>query len=203
MKSNSYSRRELMKKLSLTMMGTTLLTDLSATEIESDYFDQTVKPIHIMNGQGKVGKIGGIDFIAKLDKSQTGGLMSCDEATLKPGFLSAPPHLHKQTDEICYVLEGTVTILVGETTEEVKKGDWHLRPKGVMHTFWNAGTETAKFIDIYLPGIHEEYMQDLAKLFENNKQPQKEDFVALALKHDIVYFWEKLPDIMAAHNVHL
>lgn len=193
-----------MKRLSLTMMGTTLFTDLPATaEIESDDFDQNVKPIHILSGQGKPGTIGGIDFIAKLDKSQTGGLMACDEATLKPGFLGAPPHLHKQIDEVCYVLEGTLTILVGETTEEVGQGDWHLRPKGVMHTFWNAGTETARFIDIYLPGGHEEYLQDLAKLFQKNQKPKKEDFAALAQKHDILYFWDELPYIMTAHNVHL
>ena len=60
-----------------------------------------------------------------------------------------------------------------------------------------------RFVDIYIPGGHEDYMADLAKLFENNGRPQKEDFTLLEQKHDIVYFWNKLPDIMSKYKVHL
>ncbi|RZK57376.1 MAG: cupin domain-containing protein, partial [Pedobacter sp.] len=188
MEKTNYSRRDLMKMMSLTMVGSSILPFLAEASIadKSDYFDQSPKAIHIKKGVGKAAVVGGMDLIFKLTKAQTSGHMGCDEVTIKPGFLGAPPHLHKTFDEVCYVQEGTVTILVGEEVFEVNAGDWHLRPKGIVHTFWNAGQRNAKFIDIYLPGGHEQYMMDLASLFENNGKPKPEDFIALAKKHDIV-----------------
>lgn len=186
------------------MLGSLALPQsLLAETTGSDYFDEEPHVIHIKKGEGRTGKIGGIDLIEKLNKSQTGGHFACDEATLKPGHLGAPPHLHKTFDEICFVLEGTVTILVDETVYEVSAGDWHLRPRNKMHTFWNASDTTARFVDIYIPGGHEEYMRDLAKLFENNGRPKKEDFALLEQKHDIIYFWNKMPEIMTKYKVHL
>ena len=169
----------------------------------TDFYDETIDPIHIKKGEGKIGKIGGIDLITKFSKLQTSGHFSCDEATLKPGHLGAPPHLHKTFDEICFVLEGSVSILVEDKVFEVSAGDWHLRPRNKMHTFWNATESPVKFVDIYIPGGHEDYMADLAKLFENNGRPQKSDFALLEQKHDIVYFWNKLPEIMSKYKVHL
>lgn len=204
MNQSALSRRKAMKLMSLTMLGALALPkNILAEPGSSDCFDETPGAIHIKKGEGKTGKIGGIDLIEKLNKSQTGGHMACDEATLKPGHLGAPPHLHKTFDEICFVLEGTVTILVDETVYEVSAGDWHLRPRNKMHTFWNASNIIARFVDIYIPGGHEEYMRDLAKLFENNGRPKKEDFTLLEQKHDIVYAWDKLPEIMTKYKVHL
>ncbi len=204
MEQNRLSRRNLMQLMSLTVLGTLAIpkTTYSMTDV-NDFFDEEIDTIHIKNGEGKIGKIGGIDLISKLSKHQTGGNLGCDEATLKSGFLGAPPHLHKNFDEICFVLEGSVTIMVEEKIFQVNAGDWHLRPRNKMHTFWNASESNARFVDIYIPGGHEDYMADLAKLFENNGRPKKEDFALLEQKHDIVYFWNKLPVIMSKYKVHL
>ncbi len=80
----------------------------------------------------------------KLSRTQTGGGMSFFENTLAPGFLGAPPHFHKTFDEICYVLEGTVHVLVGDEVFELNAGDLHLRPRGIMHTCWNSGVQPAR-----------------------------------------------------------
>lgn len=95
--------------------------------------------------------------------------------TLQPGYLGAPPHLHKGFDEICIVMQGELHIMVGEDVYQVPAGGWHLRPRGIVHTFWNSGKEPVKFIEIYSPAGHEAYMKDLAKLFENNQRPQPSD----------------------------
>lgn len=193
-----------MQLMSLTVLGSLAIPVSSYSRTNyNDFFDEETGTIHIKKGEGKIGKIGGIDLISKLSKHQTSGNLGCDEATLKPGFLGAPPHLHKNFDEICFVLEGSVTIMVEEEIFQVNAGDWHLRPRNKMHTFWNASESIARFVDIYIPGGHEDYMADLAKLFENNGRPKKEDFTLLEQKHDIVYFWNKLPDIMSKYKVHL
>jgi mannose-6-phosphate isomerase-like protein (cupin superfamily) len=204
MSQTQLSRRKVMQFMSLTVLGSLAIPAVTHSMTNSnDSFDEEINTIHIKKGEGKVGKIGGIDLIAKLSKHQTSGNLGCDEATLKPGYLGAPPHLHKTFDEICFVLEGSVTIMVEDKIFQVNAGDWHLRPRNKMHTFWNASESPARFVDIYIPGGHEDYMADLAKLFENNGRPKKEDFTLLEQKHDIVYFWNKLPEIMSTYKVHL
>jgi mannose-6-phosphate isomerase-like protein (cupin superfamily) len=48
-----------------------------------------------------------------------------------------------------YVTEGTASVLVGDTVVEVKAGGWHLRPRNILHTFWNATDQPLRFIDMY------------------------------------------------------
>lgn len=95
-----------MQLMSLTVLGSLAIpvSTYSMTN-HNDFFDEEVDTIHIKKGEGKIGKIGGIDIISKLSKHQTSGNLGCDEATLKPGFLGAPPHLHKSFDEICLYLK--------------------------------------------------------------------------------------------------
>jgi mannose-6-phosphate isomerase-like protein (cupin superfamily) len=204
MNQSKLSRRKIMQLMSFTVLGSLAIPEKSfSTSGYTDYFDEEIDTIHIKNGVGKIGKIGGLDFIPKFSKHQTSGHLTCDEAKLKPGHLGAPPHLHKTFDEICFVFEGSVSIMVEENVFEVNAGDWHFRPRNKMHTFWNPAESTAKFVNIYIPGGHEDYLADLARLFENNGRPEKSDFAMLEQKHDIVYFWNKLPEIMEKYKVHL
>ncbi len=115
-----------MQLLAVTMAGTTVLKqDAFASIPENQKIHSDGKPIFIPAGSGKHGKIGGGDISFKLNKSQTSNLLGSTESVLLPGTLGAPPHYHKGFDEICRVLEGTVTIMVGEELFEVKAGDWH------------------------------------------------------------------------------
>ncbi|MBE7177853.1 MAG: cupin domain-containing protein [Mucilaginibacter polytrichastri] len=199
MNNPEYSRRELMRRLGTIMLGSIAAPGLArAGEMQDE-----PAFISIKKGAGEKGRVGGMDIVFKLTTEQTDGHMACDEATLQPGFLGAPPHRHQKTDEVCYMLEGALHIMVDGVVTEVSTGDWHLRPKGKVHTFWNPGKVPARFIDIYLPGGHERYMKDLAKLFRNNAKPKPNDFVALAAKHDIEYFWDQLPKVMETYKVHL
>ena len=144
-----------------------------------------------------------MEVVFKFDKSQTSGHLGASETIIQPGELGAPPHLHQNIDEICRVLEGSVFIMTGDAVTEVKAGGWHLRPKGVVHTFWNSGSVPAKTIDIYVPGGHEEYLKDLASLFDNGNRPKPDDFKRLEKQHDIKYRFDLLPGIMEKYKVHL
>jgi uncharacterized cupin superfamily protein len=85
--------------------------------------------------------------------------MCCQEIYLKPKQAGPPPHLHKELDEVMRVVEGSVHVMVGDTVTQMKAGDWHVRPHGVIHTFWNASDQPALHIDIF-PN------QDLLSFFE-------------------------------------
>jgi mannose-6-phosphate isomerase-like protein (cupin superfamily) len=46
--------------------------------------------------------------------------------------------MHKDLDELMYVLEGTATVMIGEELYEVQAGGWNFRPRRIVHSFWNA-----------------------------------------------------------------
>jgi mannose-6-phosphate isomerase-like protein (cupin superfamily) len=48
---------------------------------------------------------------------------------------ATPLHIHHDADETFYVLEGEVTIVVGDERIEAKTGDFVLGPRGVPHAF--------------------------------------------------------------------
>ena len=160
-------------------------------------------PIFIPPGGGEHGKYGGTNVVFKLNKSQTMGNLSSAEMSLLPGFMGAPPHFHKTFDETCIVLQGNLHILVGEEVTEVPAGAWHFRPRGIVHTFWNSGTEPAKFIELYTPGGFEAYLKGLTKLFANNNNPSPQDIGALVQKHDITLRFDLLEGLTKKYNVHL
>jgi mannose-6-phosphate isomerase-like protein (cupin superfamily) len=161
------------------------------------------QPVYIPPGEGKKGNISVNEIVFKLNKSQTSGNLGSAETTLYPGFMGAIPHRHQNFDEVCRVLEGTLTIMVGEEIFNLKPGAWHLRPRGIVHSFWNSGKTPARFIELYIPGGHEAYMQELTTLFVGGKLPKPEELDAVAKKHDIEFFWDQLPAILKKYNVHL
>ncbi len=200
MENLNLNRRSLLQSLAAVMLGSAV-TDHFISNVVSDQ-DPSI-PIHIPAAGGKHGKIGDGNIAFKFTKSQTAGHLGVTENELPVGFLGAPPHFHKNFDEICRVTQGVLTIMVGEQLFQVKAGDWHLRPRGIVHSFWNTGKETAKFIELFIPGGHEAYMSALADLFSNGQRPKPGDLDKLAQRFDITFDWPKLKLVMDKYKVHL
>jgi uncharacterized cupin superfamily protein len=60
------------------------------------------------------------------------------EHPIEPGRLVLP-HVHQHEDEYSYVLEGTIGARVGDREVVAGPGSYLIKPRGLMHTFWNAG----------------------------------------------------------------
>jgi mannose-6-phosphate isomerase-like protein (cupin superfamily) len=195
----SYHRRDLIQLLGTAMLGSIASPAISAAHSPTE----ENSPIYVPKGTGERLQIGGGTMVFKLQKAQTNGHLTVAEATLAPGFLGAPPHLHKTFDEICFVLEGSIQVLVGDRVFELKAGDLHLRPRRVMHTFWNSSSQPSRCLEFSIPGGHEEYLKDISLLLSKGVSPKPQDFAELEKKHDIVYFPDKLPEIMQKYHVHL
>ncbi|RRB06693.1 cupin domain-containing protein [Larkinella rosea] len=101
----------------------------------------------------------GIDIRTRVRHHQTNGQFSCVEFVVGPNVMGPAPHLHEALDELMFVLEGTVSVLVGEEVFQVQAGGWHLRPRGIVHTFWNATDQIARAIDMYFQQPFEEYLE--------------------------------------------
>ena len=201
MNNKKLSRRNLIQKASTLIAGSIISPALLGQKINTA--SNVPETVFIPPGGGLKGKISKSDITFKLDKTQTSGHFGSLEITIPAGQLGAPPHYHENFDEICIVLEGTVHIMVEDEVFEVKKGGWHLRPRGKVHTFWNSGKKKAKLIELCAPGGHEAYMQDLAKLFDNGARPNPNDLRKLAEKYDIVFQFDKLDEIIKKYGVSL
>ena len=158
------------------------------------------KAVYITPNDRRHGKFAQIAF--KMTSEDTDGLLGSTELILAPGTIGAVPHLHRGFDEICRVLEGTLDIMVGDQVTTVPAGGWHLRPRGQIHAFWNSGTVQARCVEIYVPGGHERFMNELADLFENGP-PKREAVEALATHHDIEFHFELLDNLMQRYKVKL
>jgi mannose-6-phosphate isomerase-like protein (cupin superfamily) len=158
------------------------------------------RAVYISPKDRRHGKFAQIAF--KMASEDTDGLLGSAELVLEPGTIGAVPHLHRGFDEISRVLEGTVHIMVDNQVTAVPAGGWHLRPRGLIHAFWNSGPTQARCVELYIPGGHERFMNELADLFESGP-PTRAAVSALATHNDIEFHFELLEDLMARYKVHL
>src|ERR1700694_887664 len=97
---------------------------------------------------GKTGSLGGVGVRFMVDGSESGGGFSLVEHPLEPRALAAPMHRHSREDEYSYILEGRVGADLGGEIVVGEVGDLIFKPRGQWHTFWNAGDEPARLLEI-------------------------------------------------------
>ncbi|HLZ24670.1 MAG TPA: cupin domain-containing protein, partial [Ktedonobacterales bacterium] len=95
---------------------------------------------------------------------ESGGGFSLVEHPMAARALAAPLHRHTREDEYSYVLEGTVGALLGDEVVIGHTGDLIFKPRGQWHTFWNAGDEPARILEIISPAGFERFFAELVEL---------------------------------------
>jgi len=117
-----------------------------------------VKPL-LLPAQPALPHNGGMDIRVWVRSGTTNGLFSSVECSVAPKLMGPTPHAHKELDELMLVLEGTASVLIGDEIVEIKAGGWHLRPRMIKHTFFNASDQPLRFIDMYFNQPFEEYLE--------------------------------------------
>lgn len=158
--------------------------------------------IVVMPTDGKRIDLGGLGIVFKLWSEQAGGEVGIVEHPLLPGTLAAPVHWHDNEHEISYVLEGDVTLQVGEEVRQAPAGSLVLKPKGVPHTFWNAGHSPARILEIIAPGGFERYFDELADLFvKAGGTPDRAEIIQLAERYGLHFDMSSVEGIMRKYGV--
>ena len=80
---------------------------------------------------------------------------------MPPRALAAPLHRHTREDEYSYVLEGRMGALLGDDVVEAGPGDLVFKPRDQWHTFWNAGDEPCRILEIIAPAGFEGFFEEL------------------------------------------
>ena len=96
----------------------------------------------------------------KASAADTAGQYTLLEITAPPG-LETPMHVHYAEDEGFYVLEGSVTIVVGDETVELTAGRHAFGPRDVPHKFI-VGPDGAHMIWVLTPGGFDAFVEEVS-----------------------------------------
>ena len=112
----------------------------------------------------KEGFLGSIGVRFMIDGSEAGERFSLVEHPMSRHALAAPLHLHTREDEYSFVLEGRIGALPGDEVVEAGPGDLVFKPRNQWHTFWNAGDEPCRILEIISPAGFERYFEELVDM---------------------------------------
>lgn len=146
-------------------------------------------------GDGPLVDLGGVGVHFKVRGAQTGGGFAVVEHPVEPGVI-VEPHTHQHEDELSFVLEGTIWVRVGDQEMEATAGSYVWKPRRVPHTFWNAGPEPARLLEVISPGGFEDFFEEIAGLLQREQQPDDE-IAALCDRYGLEFDRSWLPEIEA------
>jgi quercetin dioxygenase-like cupin family protein len=113
------------------------------------------KPYHVAAGEGlaelwfKTGRLA-----VKSGRAETGGSFSQFE-TDDPRGAATALHVHRNEDETFYVLDGDVTVQIGDRRFDLGAGDYAFAPRNVPHAY-AVRSERARMLVTLCPGGLEE-----------------------------------------------
>ena len=113
---------------------------------------------------GHAGFLGSIGVRFMVDGPTAGERFSLVEHPMSARALAAPLHRHLREDEYSYVLEGRMGALLGDDVLEAGPGDLVFKPRGEWHTFWNAGDDPCRILEIIAPAGFERFFAELVDL---------------------------------------
>jgi len=111
--------------------------------------------------------MGRISAVFKADGDETASRYSISEWWLDPHTQGPGAHSHKE-DDVFFVIEGTMSFLLGERWIDAPKGSFVLAPEGMTHDFQNRSSQRAGVLNISAPGNFEDSMLFIVKWFAEN-----------------------------------
>lgn len=153
----------------------------------------------VQPGSGDVIWDGPIGTTVTVSTEATGGALSICEMPVAAGYM-VPPHVHHDTDEWSYVLEGRIGARVGDDEFSAEPGSWILKPRGLMHTFWNASPEPARIIELLTPGRFEHFFRQMTALAARDELTD-EMMGALAEEYGTTVSMDWVDDLTARYGL--
>jgi mannose-6-phosphate isomerase-like protein (cupin superfamily) len=132
--------------------------------------------------EGKSVFLGTVGVRHIVDKVEAEGRFSVLEHPMPPRALAAALHRHHNEDEYSWIIEGRVGALLGDEVIYGGPGDFIFKPRGQWHTFWNAGDEPARILEIISPAGFEEFFDELSD-FGGVEEIPNEALEALCARH--------------------
>ena len=151
---------------------------------------------------GREGFLGSIGVRFMIDGSAAGERFSLVEHPMSPRALAAPLHLHTREDEYSFVLEGRMGALLGDEVVEAGPGDLVFKPRNQWHTFWNAGEEPCRILEIISPAGFERYFEELVAM-GGAAEADPEAVAGLCERYGLKLQRETVPELLARFELRM
>jgi quercetin dioxygenase-like cupin family protein len=144
---------------------------------------------------GKAGFLGTIGVRFMIDGAEASERFSLVEHPMSARALAAPLHRHTREDEYSYVVEGHVGALLGDEVLVGSPGDLIFKPRNQWHTFWNAGDESARILEIISPAGFERFFEELVDL-GGVTRAEPETLADLCARYELEMDPESVPGLL-------
>jgi mannose-6-phosphate isomerase-like protein (cupin superfamily) len=151
---------------------------------------------------GKAGSLGSIGVRFMIDGEEAGGDFSLVEHPMPPRALAAPLHRHNREDEYSFVIEGRMGALLGDEVVEAGPGDLVFKPRNQWHTFWNAGEEPCRILEIIAPAGFEHFFDELVD-FGGVTQADPETMAELSARYGLEMKPESIPELLERFDLRI
>lgn len=142
----------------------------------------------------------GFTAATRLTSDQTGAI-SIVEHVFQPGVL-VPPHRHSREDEISYVVAGEIGFRSDGREVSLAAGGYIVKPRGELHSMWNAGDIPARMIELISPGGFEHYFVELAEaVAAAGGRPDPAVIAPVAERYGLSFDFAEVPDLVARHGL--
>jgi quercetin dioxygenase-like cupin family protein len=147
--------------------------------------------------EGKAGWLGAIGVRFMIDGADSGANFSLVEHPMPPRALAAPLHKHHREDEYSFVVEGLVGAEADGEVIYAKPGDLIFKPRDQWHTFWNAGDEPARILEIISPAGFEQFFEEVTRL----AAPDPATLSQLAARYGLEMDFASMPRLLSQYGV--
>jgi mannose-6-phosphate isomerase-like protein (cupin superfamily) len=144
---------------------------------------------------GAAGFLGSIGVRFMIDGPESQQRFALVEHLMSSRALAAPLHRHTREDEYSFILEGRMGALLGDDVVEAGPGDLVHKPRDQWHTFWNAGDEPCRLLEIISPAGFERFFAELVAMGGVVKA-DPEELAALSQRYGLEMAPETVPDLM-------
>lgn len=141
--------------------------------------------------------------IHKVVGEQTGETVAVAEHILQPRQLGSPIHTHSREHEISYVVEGILTVQIGDAVFEAEPGTTVFKPKSTPHAFWNAGETEARFVEVFAPAGFERYFAELEPLIPADGPPDLEALSSLWAHYGLEMDMNSMFELIQEHGLRM
>jgi mannose-6-phosphate isomerase-like protein (cupin superfamily) len=179
----------MLASLNTTVQAKEIPMSLTASIQQLRRFDASQGPRKIVPGEAPVAELGGCDARFLVWGEESGGGFSLVEHPVPPRSLCAPLHRHIGVDEYSFVLEGRMGALLGDDVVYAEAGELAFKPRDQWHTFWNAGEEPCRILEVISPGGFEHFFRE----FDESTKDGSFDPEALSERYGIEFQMESVP----------
>ena len=142
--------------------------------------ESTPTPIITAAGTGTIWNVVGDNITCKASGDQTQGAYAVVEE-MSPPQGGPALHLHRRTDEICYILEGEYQVVCGNRTFNAPQGTVFVVPKSVPHSLRNISAAPGRMLVTLIPGGFEKFFAEATDITDPAK------VMEIAKHHDVEF----------------